>query len=231
MKRSEINAIIEDAIRFSGDMNFRLPPFAAFSPAQWRGKGEEYREIADNMLGWDITDFGSGNYEKVGLLMFTLRNGSLHNPAYTKPYAEKLLIALEEQVTPYHFHWNKMEDIINRGGGNLVIRMYNRTQDERLADTDVQVHMDGRTFTCRAGEELILHPGESITIHPGQYHSFWGEKGKGRVLVGEVSKVNDDTVDNRFLEPTGRFPEIEEDEEARFLLYTDYCSGPYAWLD
>ena len=48
--------------------------------------------------------------------------------------------------------------------------------------------------------------------------SFWGEEGKGKVLVGEVSMCNDDTNDNRFWEPTGRFPEIEEDVPAEFIL-------------
>ena len=34
--------------------------------------------------------------------------------------------------------------------------------------------------------------------------------------------VNDDVTDNRFLEPTGRFPVIEEDVQARHLLVSDY---------
>ena len=54
------------------------------------------------------------------------------------------------------------------------------------------------------------------------YHTFWGESGKGKILVGEVSKVNDDRVDNRFYEPVGRFPEIEEDEPPLYLLGMDY---------
>ena len=45
----------------------------------------------------------------------------------------------------------------------------------------------------------------------------------GKVLVGEVSKVNDDVNDNRFLKPTGRFPEIEEDEPPLHLLVGDYA--------
>jgi D-lyxose ketol-isomerase len=54
------------------------------------------------------------------------------------------------------------------------------------------------------------------------YHRFYGEPGKGKVLVGEVSKVNDDTTDNCFYENVGRFPEIEEDEEPLHLLGSDY---------
>jgi len=222
MKRSELNKIMREAVEFIEKMNFKLPPFAFWSPEEWKTKGHEYDEIRDNMLGWDITDFGSGDFYKVGLLMFTIRNGNFNDKKYIKPYAEKLLIVEEEQITPYHFHWKKMEDIINRGGGNLLVKVYNSTEDGKLADTPVKISMDGRNYMAEAGTVVRLKPGESITLPAGQYHSFWGEKGTGKVLVGEVSKVNDDRVDNRFLEEVGRFPEIEEDEEPLYLLGNEY---------
>ncbi len=220
MKRSELNKIMKDAVAFIDSMNFKLPPFAFWSPEEWATKGEEYNEIRDNMLGWDITDFGSGDFEKIGLLMFTLRNGNFNDPKYVKPYAEKLLIVEEGQITPYHFHWSKMEDIINRGGGDLMVKVYNSTEDGQFADSDVDIYMDGRHFTVEAGTVLRIRPGESIAIQQGMYHSFWAEGGK--TLLGEVSKVNDDRVDNRFYEKTGRFPEIEEDEKPLYLLGNEY---------
>lgn len=223
MKRSEINAIMKEAVEFIEKMNFKLPPFAYWSAEEWKTKGKEYDEIRENMLGWDITDFGYGDYDKIGLLMITLRNGNLKNPKYVKPYAEKLLITKEGQVTPYHFHWNKMEDIINRGGGNLLVKVYNSTKDEQFdMENPVTVMMDGREFQVEPGAVIRVKPGESITIPCGQYHKFWGEEGTGMILLGEVSKVNDDRVDNRFYEPTGRFPEIEEDEPALYLLGNEY---------
>ena len=78
MKRSEINKIIVDALAFADKMNFLLPPFARWTPEEWAkvANNPEYDEIRDNMLGWDITDFGSGDYHKIGLLMFTIRNGN-----------------------------------------------------------------------------------------------------------------------------------------------------------
>lgn len=222
MKRSEINKIMQDAKEFLEEMKWKLPPFAYWTPEEWETKGEEYNEIRDNMLGWDITDFGFGDFHKIGLFMFTIRNGNFSDEKYIKPYAEKLLIVEEEQVTPYHFHWSKMEDIINRGGGNLMVKVYNSTEDEQFADTDVTVMVDGRWYTVPAGSVIRITPGESITLPSGQYHSFWGEKGCGKVLLGEVSKVNDDRVDNNFLEPVGRFPDIEEDEPALYLLGNEY---------
>ncbi len=222
MKRSEINAIIRDADTFIKSHGFFLPPFAYWKPADWEKKGPEAREIVENSLGWDITDFGSGNFEKAGLFLFTVRNG---NPANLKTmqgktYAEKIMIVGEGQITPMHFHWSKTEDIINRGGGKLAIQLYNSTPDGKLADTPVEVSTDGVRRVLKPGETIRLAPGESITLTTGLYHKFWGEE--GRVLVGEVSLVNDDNADNRFLEPIGRFPTIEEDEKPLYLLVNDY---------
>jgi len=223
IKRSEINKILKDAVNFLNEMNFVLPPFAYWSPEEWVSKSSEYDEIRENMLGWDITDFGSGDFRKTGLLLFTLRNGNMSKTyKYPKTYAEKIMIVEEEQVTPFHFHWNKMEDIINRGGGNLLIQLYNSTENGKFNQEKVKVSVDGRNYYVEAGSIITLAPGESICLYPGQYHKFWGEKGKGKVLVGEVSKVNDDNKDNRFYESIGRFPAIEEDEAPLYLLCNEY---------
>ena len=223
MKRSEINSIIRNSIEFLKSQNFALPPFAFWSPEEWALKGHEYDEIRDNALGWDITDYGFGDFSKVGLFLFTIRNGNQKRPEeYKKPYAEKIMIVDDGQVTPYHYHWYKMEDIINRGGGTLVIKLYNSDKETDLLDkvNPVTVHSDGRTYEVPAGTEVRLAPGESVTLHQGQYHSFWAEGGK--TLVGEVSQCNDDNADNRFLDNVGRFPEIEEDEPKEYLLCNEY---------
>ena len=223
MKRSEVNAIIRENISFLKEHQFILPPFAFWSPAEWKDKGSEYDEIRENHLGWDITDYGFGEYRKTGLFLFTIRNGNQQMPEkYKKPYAEKIMVVGDGQVTPYHYHWYKMEDIINRGGGTLVIKLYNTDPVTDLLDekTPVTVHSDGRVYEVPAGTEVRLSPGESISLYQGQYHSFWGEG--GACLVGEVSQCNDDASDNRFLDPVGRFPEIEEDEPAEYLLCNEY---------
>ena len=127
MKRSEINAALKEMEEMVNKCCFKLPPFCHFTPEDWKEKGSEYDEIRDNMLGWDITDYGLGRFDEVGFSLITLRNGNLKMDKYTKTYAEKLLYIKEEQMAPMHFHWNKMEDIINRGGGNVLIRVYNST--------------------------------------------------------------------------------------------------------
>lgn len=223
MKRSQINEIMKDAKKLFADYRISLPPFVLWTPEEWKTKGAEVQEIKDNALGWDITDFGQGDFNKIGLFLITLRNGNQKMPEkYPKVYAEKLMIVREKQITPMHFHWNKMEDIINAGGGNLIIKLYNSTPDEKLADTDVVVTMDGVQYTFPAGTEVRLEPGQSVTLTPGLYHRFWGEEGKGTVIVREVSMCNDDANDNCFYDPAGRFPTIEEDEAPLHLLCNEY---------
>jgi len=221
MKRSEINAAIQRMLDFAQSLRFQLPPFAHWSPDAWLTRGHEYDDIRKARLGWDITDFGKGNFSACGLTLFTVRNGR-HGDSATKPYCEKIMLVLEDQLTPMHFHWKKTEDIINRGGGNLICKVCRASRDEQLADEPVTVSIDGRTCTVPGGHEFTLTPGESITLCPYQYHAFWGEKGKGPVLVGEVSTVNDDAADNRFLEKLPRFPGIEEDAAPLRLLCTEY---------
>jgi len=220
MKRSEINQLIFSSIDFFNQMNFKLPPWAYWTPETWEGKYETCSEIVDNMLGWDLTDFGSGDFHRCGLILFTIRNGNIKKDK--KPYAEKAMIVEELQETPMHFHWSKMEDIINRGGGNLVIDLYKSSPDEKLSDQAFSVKTDGVLRSLRPGGQIVLTPGESICLEQGIYHRFYGEPGKGKVFVGEVSAVNDDTADNCFLEPVGRFPEIVEDEKPVHLLASDY---------
>jgi len=219
---------MREADSFIKERGFYLPPFAYWTPKDWTTKGPEAREIVENGLGWDITDFGSGDYQKCGLFLFTMRNGHPRNleRLQGKLYAEKLMIVEVEQVTPMHFHWHKTEDIINRGGGQLALQLYNSTVDEDLSPTDVTVSMDGVKHKVKAGDTVVLNPGESITLPNLLYHKFWGVG--GRVLVGEVSLVNDDKTDNRFHEPVGRFPTIEEDEPPLHLLVNDY--GQWAHL-
>lgn len=223
MKRSEINTIMRDADAFIKAHQFHLPPFAYWTPDDWRVKGPEASEIARHSLGWDITDFGQGRYDELGLFLFTIRNGALENlkTGRGKVYAEKLLIVGVEQITPYHFHWQKTEDIINRGGGTLMIQLYNSTPDEKLDEhSDITVSLDGVVHTLPAGAVVQLKPGESITLTTCLYHQFWASG--SRVLCGEVSTVNDDLADNRFLDPIGRFATIEEDEPPLHLLVGDY---------
>ena len=219
MKRSQINQILQSAQAFFTEHQFHLPPWASWTEADWQGQGEACREVVDCQLGWDITDFGSGDFAQRGLTLFTVRNGKAGS-SYGKTYAEKIMVVDDGQETPLHFHFQKAEDIINRGDSKLLLQLWNSEGQGEKADTPVSVSIDGVRRTLAAGGVVSLAPGESICLTRGLYHRFWGE---GKVLVGEVSQVNDDFSDNRFYEAVGRFPSIDEDEAPWRLLVSDYA--------
>ena len=170
-------------------------------------------------MGWDLTDFGWGDFLKIGLTLVTLRNGSLQKK--DKPYCEKIMFVRCGQVTPTHFHWLKTEDIINRGGGILCMRLWKADKEtEMLTEEPLVVSIDGVSTRVAPGETVRLALGQSICYEPYLYHTFWAED--DHCLVGEVATVNDDMRVNRFLTPKGRFPQIEEDVPAEHLLCNEY---------
>jgi D-lyxose ketol-isomerase len=222
MKRSEINRAIETSAEFFARMSFKLPEYAFWPPEKWRDCGPEIEEIRDCMLGWDVTDFGSGDFARIGRTLFTLRNGRHGDPRYQKVYADKAIFNPEGQRAPLHFHVSKMEDIINRGGGNILIAVRRAGDDNRPSDEPFSLAISGIRRDVTPGETLRIVPGESICLPPRMFHQFWGEEGTGPSLSGEVSSVCDDRTDNYFLEKHERFPAIEEDEPPRRLLCSEY---------
>ncbi|WP_374829301.1 D-lyxose/D-mannose family sugar isomerase [Paenochrobactrum pullorum] len=224
MKRSDINRIIRESDQFIRSFGFILPPFAYFAPQALKNQVQQHaRIIRDHRLGWDITDYGQGKFDELGLFLFTLRNGRAEDltRGSGQLYAEKIMISRHYQLSPMHRHNLKAEDIINRGGATLVIELFQARSDGWIdPDADVKVASDGRMVTLPAGGHLKLQPGESVTLLPQHWHAFWGEG--GYVLVGEVSTVNDDLTDNVFRDPIGRFSQVEEDEAPLHLLVSDY---------
>ncbi|HWJ74019.1 MAG TPA: D-lyxose/D-mannose family sugar isomerase [Kaistia sp.] len=223
MKRSRVNEIMEQADEFIRSFGFLLPPFAYWTPAEFKANTARAKGILDARLGWDITDFGSETFDELGLFLFTVRNGNPADLATGRGmlYAEKIMIARQDQLTPMHRHNLKAEDIINRGGGTLTLELFMPDAEGNI-DRKAEVHVptDGAMRTMPAGSKLRLDPGESVTLLPGVWHAFWGEGAD--VLIGEVSTVNDDLTDNVFAEPIGRFAAIEEDEAPTHLLVADY---------
>ena len=223
MKRSQVNDIMVQADDMIRSFGFTLPPFAYWSPETFKRNAAAARPIIEAQCGWDITDYGAGDFEALGLFLFTLRNGRLADlqRGGGMCYAEKLLISRQDQLSPMHTHVIKAEDIINRGGATLVVELFGSDAEGRFAeDQGGTVYCDGLRRDFTPGEKLRLAPGESVTLMPGDWHAFWGDGGD--VLIGEVSTVNDDNTDNIFREPIGRFSDIEEDEAPRHLLVSDY---------
>ena len=225
MKRSEINIVIQDMLKLINEHKFYLPAFANWSALDYKNMGPEYNEIIDNKLGWDITDFGLSNFKEFGFSLFTIRNGNKNIQKYKKIYAEKLLMLYQGQKAAMHYHASKMEDIINRGGNNVYLTLYNAAKDGKMLDSDVIINMDGRESLVKAATQVCLSPGQSITLDTYTYHDFMVKNEGGSVLLGEISMCNDDDNDNFFYDKNvGRFPKIEEDEPPYRLLCNEYFS-------
>ncbi|WP_296425171.1 D-lyxose/D-mannose family sugar isomerase [Yoonia sp.] len=223
MKRSRINEIMAQADQMIRSYGFVLPPWAYWTPAEFQARASAAKAVIDARCGWDITDYGAGRYDSMGLFLFTLRNGRLADlrRGGGMCYAEKLLISKQDQMSPMHTHVIKAEDIINRGGATLVVALYGSDADGNFDETaGGTVFCDGLRRDFTPGEKLKLAPGESVTLMPGDWHAFWGEGGD--VLIGEVSTVNDDETDNIFHDPIGRFAQVEEDAAPTHLLVSDY---------
>ncbi|MFS4580661.1 D-lyxose/D-mannose family sugar isomerase [Phaeobacter sp. C3_T13_0] len=216
MKRSEINDTIKRAKLLLEAHRWSLPDWAHWSAADYEANKDLAVWLNRHQMGWDVTDFGSGDFTRRGLGLFCLRNGvqSSHD---SLPYAEKLLFVGENQETPFHTHKVKLEDIINRGGGDLVLEF---RQPEGVTEP-IELRCDGVMVYRQPDEPLVLTPGQSVTIPRGLFHRFYAKPGTGMVLGGEVSQVNDDGADNYFLEPLGRFSAIEEDEASLHPLWNE----------
>lgn len=221
MKRSEINDILEQGEAFIRSFGQVLPPFAYWSPDEMRS--DAAAPIRERGLGWDITDYGQGKFKELGLFLFTTRNGTFSDLSTGRGmlYAEKVMITRENQLSPMHRHNIKAEDIINGGGGDLIVELFSPNTDGSIdRKSDVTVPSDGREVTLPAGGKLRLSPGQSVTLMPGIWHAFWAEKGD--CLVREVSTVNDDRTDNVFEMDIGRFSSVDEDQSPNRLLVSDY---------
>ncbi len=224
MKRSEINENLKWAKDFLARNNIKLPALAYWSPAELKEREAQLATVRKLELGWDITDFGSNDFAKIGAVLYTVRNGLADDPKVGVPYCEKYIVMKDGQRIPNHYHVFKSEDIINRAGDGVIsVLLWNADpKTGKMLDTDVHVMMDGIEHVFKAGEEVVVKKGESITLSPYIAHVFGPKAGTGDVIVGEVSKVNDDHTDNYFLDPIARFADIDEDEPPIHLLCNEY---------
>lgn len=223
MKRSEINKNLNWALNLLEKHQIKLPPFGYWTLEEWKNREGKTGVIREVMLGWDITDFGNDHFDAFGAVLFTLRNGSLTDSQVGTPYAEKLILLKDGQRLPLHHHASKTEDIINRAGGVLAIKLYNSLPNGDVDYvSEVSVDLDGVNHRVKAGEEIHVLPGESITLRPFQYHIFWAKEGRGDLVCGEVSSINDDKTDNYNAEPVSRFSTVEEDEAILYPLCNEY---------
>ena len=222
LTRSIVNSSIARAKDCFARFGIALPTFAYWTADDWAATGSEADEVRDCMLGWDVTDFGSGAFAETGRVLFTLRNGTTRHSGYPKVYAEKLLFDPEIQRAPAHYHRAKMEDICCRAGGNILVQLTGLNPDGTPSERPLVVKVDGFAVSVAARGIVRLRPGMSVNIPAGTIHQFWGEEGTGETVSSEVSSVCDDWSDNVFLQPAERFPTLVENAPKHHLLCHEY---------
>ena len=173
MKRSEINKALSELEAMCQKYSCYLPPFCSFTPEQWQQIGHEYDEVRDCMLGWDITDYGMGDFDKFGFSLITIRNGNrAMADKYPKVYAEKLLYLLDR---------HSLVDCHRRQGASEFMRMYliqvqfsPQVAQAYLNAADLQPvvrllqrHKQGWIIICSARQiplKMDLRPGIKINL-------------------------------------------------------------------
>jgi D-lyxose ketol-isomerase len=224
MKRSTIDAAIDRCRDLCAEWGYRLPEWAAWPRQAWLDDVDKLRETMRRGIGWDVTDFGRGDFGRYGLTACTLRNGSLveRDAGRGETFAEKIMAVEPGQETPFHLHVRKTEDIVNRGGGLFRIELLPQPGGPGLGQGAVTTFVTGVRTAVPAGQQLDVAPGGWVQVPAGYYHRFWAVD--RATLIGEVSGVNDDATDNVFLDPSARYPEVIEDAPARYLTVAEYAA-------
>jgi hypothetical protein len=172
MKRSEINAAVEEAQAAFLRHGWALPP----NPR------------------WDVTDFGLGDFARWGLVLVNLTE--------QPEYCEKLMYARKKQTTPRHYHAAKKEDIICRWGKLAVelpspdktVRLQVNGEDRALP-TDKLLLLDaGERITLTRGtlhafwaESPYCLIGEVSTANNDCDDNFFEDR-----RVGRFSRIDED---------------------------------------
>ena len=167
MKRSAVNQAIAWP-RTICKKTISICPNTPYWPLEtWKANAGKLDTVRKVMLGWDITDYGLNDFEHIGSVLYTVRNGSIEDKNVGVPFCEKYIVMRDGQRLTNHYHVAKTEDIINRAGGTL--RLYLWKVDPatgKMTDEDVDVYMDGVLHTFKAGEEVLVEPGNSISLTP-----------------------------------------------------------------
>ena len=101
MKRSEINRALKELEAMCREYRCYLPPFCAFTPEDWARLGHEYDEVRDCMLGWDITDYGMGDFDRFGFSLITIRNGNRDTCRPVQDRISRIRYAMSLLISPW----------------------------------------------------------------------------------------------------------------------------------
>ena len=142
MKRSQINKAIRDAIALLDKNKFKLPRFAYWTMDEWQKHADEIDVLRQVGLGWDITDFGSNNFDKIGAVLFTIRNGKVpegFEDCFTCMHEIELNPGEQYTIYPNTLHWFQAGP-----DGAVVSEFSTKSRDEYDIYTDKRIDAAGK---------------------------------------------------------------------------------------
>ncbi len=139
----------------------------------------------------EITDFGLGMYEKIGLAILVYIN--------TDRYCAKELIMLPWMICPEHKH----PSVGNDPGKKETFRcrygkVYLYIEGRPKKNPKAIIPEEKKVFFT-VWHEIILNPGEQYTLPPNTLH--WFQAGEEGAIISEFSSTSRDEYDV-FTDPT-----------------------------
>ena len=143
MKRSRVNEIIREADAFIRSFGYVMPPFAYWTPDELQGAPAAPASSTPGSAGTSPTTARATSTSSACSCSPCATAAPPISPRGSGMlYAEKIMISRKDQLSPMHRHDVKAEDIINRGGGTLVLELFSR-------DADGRHRPPGRGRACR----------------------------------------------------------------------------------
>jgi D-lyxose ketol-isomerase len=234
MKRSEIDAAIERAIGSAKKHGVALPKWADWHPLQFDASADGIRH---QKLGWKVVDFGVGDFQNCGLVIFALcspiadESGAPVTKQQTigghdypvTGFSRKYLFVQAGQTEPHHFHRQKTrKEVTVIAGASVRFELAWADGDTQLSDKDVEVQVDGIWHHLPANGSIVVAPGETITL-PGELsHIISVPEGGQDTIMLETSTANNDSNDNIFPFMTPTSAPVSEDAKARYQLLDEH---------
>jgi D-lyxose ketol-isomerase len=236
MKRSEIDAAIERAIGNAKKYGVALPKWADWNPSQF---DESADGIRHQKLGWKVIDFGAGDFQHCGLVLFALCSPLVDEfgAPLTKPqrvgshdypvtaFSRKYLFVQAGQTEPHHFHRQKArKEVTVVAGAPVRFELAWGESDTALSNKDVDVQVDGIWHHLPANGSIVVNAGETITLPGNLSHIISVEGGGADSILLETSTANNDRSDNIFPFMTPTSKPVIEDVKARYQQLDEYSA-------
>ena len=145
MKRSAVNWAIAWAKDYLHKNNIHLPEYAYWPLETWKANAGKLDTVRKVMLGWDITDYGLNDFEHIGSVLYTVRNGSINDKSVGVPFCEKYIVMTRRpaphQPLPRGQDGGHHQPRRRRAAPLPVEGGPRHGQDD--STTDVDVYMDG----------------------------------------------------------------------------------------